>query len=214
MSLVCEFELEASNLPLCDTAAELDAMLTVDNVISGTSGQPVLVFSVTQINPDDVEAALLRDDCIVEFVAMESAIVESRYRVAVDTPHVETYAALVDRQTYPMGALVTEHGWKVSTQFADRTDLEAFRDACQRDAIDFQPHRLCTAAHSPNDYGLTASQREALLAAYRHGHFDVPRTADLAEVAAELDVTTSALSERLRRGTRKLVGHTVASSEQ
>jgi len=214
MSLVCEFELESSNLPLCDTAAELDTMLTVDNVISGTSGQPVLVFSVTQINPDDVEAALLRDDCIVEFVAMESAIVESRYRVTVDTPHVETYAALVDRQTYPMGALVTEHGWKVSTQFADRTDLEAFRDACQRDAIDFQPHRLCTAAHSPNDYGLTAPQREALLAAYRSGYFDVPRTADLAEVSAELDVTTSALSERLRRGTRKLIGHTVASSEQ
>ncbi|WP_245154567.1 helix-turn-helix domain-containing protein [Halorussus marinus] len=206
--------MESSDLPLCDTAAELDAMLTVDNVISGTSGQPALVFSVTRIDPDDVEAALLRDDCVVEFVAMESAIVESRYRVAVDTPHVETYAALVDRQTYPMGAFVTEHGWKVSTEFADRTDLEAFHDVCQRDAIDFQPHRLCTADHSPNDYGLTPPQREALLAAYRHGYFDIPRTADLAEVSAELDVTTSALSERLRRGTRKLVDHTVASSEQ
>lgn len=214
MSLVCEFELEASDLPLCDTAAELNTMLTIDNVISGTNGRPALVFSVTRIDPDDVEAALLRDDCTVEFVTMESAIVESRYRVDLDTPHLETYAALVDRQTYPMGAFVTEHGWKVSTQFADRTDLEAFRDICQRDGIDFQPHRLCTAADSPNDYGLTPPQREALLAAYRHGYFDVPRTADLAEVSAELDVTTSALSERLRRGTWKLVDHTVASPEQ
>ncbi len=60
---------------------------------------------------------------------MDSAIVESRYRVVLDTDYVEMYTQLVDRQTYPMGALVTEHGWKVSTQFADRADLEAFRDA-------------------------------------------------------------------------------------
>ncbi|WP_229124150.1 hypothetical protein [Halapricum desulfuricans] len=35
----------------------------------------------------------------------------------------------------------------------------------------------------------------------------------LTGVAAALETTTSALSERLRRGQRRLVGHTVASAE-
>jgi len=214
MGLVCEFELESADLPLCDTVDELDAVLTVDNVVSGTSGRPALVFSATGVDPDALEDALRRDDCVVEFAAMESGVVESRYRAVIDTAYVEMYAQLVDRETYPMGALVTAHGWKVSTQFADRADLEAFRDVCQASSLTFRPHRLCETEHGGDDYGLTVPQREALLAARRRGYFDVPRTADLADVSSELGVTPSALSERLRRGTRKLVDHTLASSER
>lgn len=55
-------------------------------------------------------ACILGDEAVVEFVAMDSAIGESRYRVVPDTDYVEMYTQIVDQQTYPMGALVTEHG--------------------------------------------------------------------------------------------------------
>ncbi|RDZ48686.1 DNA-binding protein, partial [Haloferax sp. Atlit-10N] len=95
----------------------------------------------------------------------------------------------------------------------DRADLEAFRDACQSSSVTFRPHRLCETEHGGDDYGLTAPQREALLAANRQGYFAVPREADLSELARELDATKSAISERLRRGTDQLIDHTIASSE-
>ncbi|MFD2374774.1 helix-turn-helix domain-containing protein [Haloarchaeobius iranensis] len=214
MGIICEFELQSADLPLCGVARELDSRLIVDTVVSGTTGEPALVFSATDVDTDALESALLGDDSVVEFVAIDSAIVKSRYRATLETDYVEMYTQLVDGQTYPMGALVTEHGWKVSTQFADRTDLEAFRDACQSSSVTFRPHRLCETEHGGDDYGLTVPQREALLTAHRLGYFAVPRAADLEELAAELDVTTSAVSERLRRGTEQLIGHTIASTER
>ncbi|WP_323676274.1 helix-turn-helix domain-containing protein [Halorubellus sp. PRR65] len=213
MGVICEFELHSAALPLCSVAATVDTILTVDNTVLGTDGEPALVFSTTGVDPDDVEAALREADSVVDFVAIESALVESRYRVVLDTAYVGTYGELVDRQTYPSGALVTEHGWQVSAQFADRSALEAFSDTCRDSGIDFQPRRLIEAEGGPESYGLTEPQREALRVAYRTGYFEVPRKTDLAALAEELDTTTSALSERLRRGHEQLVAETVASPQ-
>ncbi|MFC7154587.1 helix-turn-helix domain-containing protein [Halomarina halobia] len=56
--------------------------------------------------------------------------------------------------------------------------------------------------------GLTDAQLEALLIATRAGYFEVPRTANLEEVAAELGISHQALSERLRRAQETLVRET------
>jgi predicted DNA binding protein len=212
MSTICEFELESADLPLCAVAARLETILTIDQVISGTSGEPTLVFSTTGVDPATLATALRDADQVVEVVAMESAVVESRYRVVLDTKHTELYAELVDRKTYPMGALVTGKGWKISAEFADRADLDAFREACTELGIDFHPLRVFEPETAGEAYGLTAPQQEALLAAHRLGYFEVPRGIDLADLAEELDTTTSALSERLRRAQQALIAHTIASS--
>jgi len=214
MSVVCEFELLSTDLPLTGVAAALDTILTIDDVVSGTAGAPAVVFSTTGVDPARLEAVMGGADPVVEYVALESAVVESRYRVALHTAHADVYTHLVDLQTHPMGAVVTGRGWKVSAQFADRDALDAFRTACGDTGVEFRPRRVFEAETDPtDDYGLTAAQHEALLVAHEMGYFDVPRQADLSDVAAELDTTTSALSERLRRGQRRLVGHTIASTE-
>lgn len=214
MSVVCEFELLSRALPLTGVAATLETILTIDDVISGTRGAPSAVFSTTGVDPDRLEAAMDGAESVLKYVALESAVVESRYRVELDAAHTDIYTRLVDLQTHPMGAVVTGRGWKVSAQFADRDDLETFREACGETGIEFRPRRVFESkTDSTADYGLTAAQQEALLAAHEMGYFDVPRGADLSDLAAELDTTTSALSERLRRGQRQLVGRTIASSK-
>jgi predicted DNA binding protein len=52
---------------------------------------------------------------------------------------------------------------------------------------------------------LTDEQREVLQVAHDLGYFDVPRSATLADVAAELGISSQAASERLRRGHRQLI---------
>lgn len=59
-------------------------------------------------------------------------------------------------------------------------------------------------------YGTTTAQREALLTALEKGYFDEPRKATLETVAEELDISTTALSERLRRGQKELLLNTLA----
>jgi len=213
MSLVCEFELLSSTLPLTAVASDLETMLHVDDVISGTRGVPALVFSVTGIEPDRLEERLDQQALIREYVALESAYAESRCRVSLDGDPTDIYAQLVDLRTHPIGAVVTGRGWKVSARFADRSDLDAFRSACGGSDVKFRPLRLFEAEADPaDDYGLTTPQHEALLVATRMGYFDVPRNATLSDIADELDTTTSALSERIRRGQRQLVERTIAGA--
>lgn len=65
----------------------------------------------------------------------------------------------------------------------------------------------------PRGYGLTASQREALLTALESGYFEEPRGASLEEIASELDVSQPSVSGLLRRGFRQLLLATVAEGE-
>ena len=48
------------------------------------------------------------------------------------------------------------------------------------------------------------AQRSALVTALEMGYFDVPRQVELADVAAELDLSPNAVSERIRRGEANL----------
>jgi hypothetical protein len=56
---------------------------------------------------------------------------------------------------------------------------------------------------------LTARQREVAAVALRAGYYDVPRTATLADVAAELGVAASTASRTLRRAERRVLEATV-----
>lgn len=54
--------------------------------------------------------------------------------------------------------------------------------------------------------GLTDRQREALVAAWDAGYYDVPRSGGIETVAAELDCAASTASALLRRAEARLVG--------
>lgn len=55
--------------------------------------------------------------------------------------------------------------------------------------------------------GLTDRQREVLRTAYDMGYYEVPREATTNEVAANLDVDSSTVSEHLQRAQRNLLAH-------
>lgn len=57
---------------------------------------------------------------------------------------------------------------------------------------------------------LTDQQRTALVAAYEAGYFAEPRETSLAELADQLDISPSAVSGRIKRGMKALVGRTLA----
>lgn len=56
---------------------------------------------------------------------------------------------------------------------------------------------------------LTADQRETILVAYEHGYFSEPRETSLEELADVLDLSSTAVGGRIRRGINALVEATV-----
>ncbi|WP_435334222.1 helix-turn-helix domain-containing protein [Haloarchaeobius sp. TZWWS8] len=94
----------------------------------------------------------------------------------------------------------------LTLRFRSHEDLEEFIQTLREDSIAFE---LAWKGDSEitQDGGvdrLTQRQRRTLWLAYERGYFDIPRRATLAELADELDVSSQAVSERLRRA---LKGH-------
>jgi predicted DNA binding protein len=63
------------------------------------------------------------------------------------------------------------------------------------------------------EFGLTAAQREALTLAFESGYYEVPADVTLDSLSEMLGITSQALSERLNRGTKQLIGSTVIGTQ-
>lgn len=222
MGLVAEYEIPCEHLPFVEVAAAVpDATLEIELQFNHGERPPFVVYA-THGTPMEIERAFESTAFVAESVLIGRAGETSRYQV---TPAVGLEARLGDhlddlaglRALATSDAIierirVTPTGWVQTGWFADRAAFDEFRTFWQRND-GFALRRLThdREPEAPGD-GLTDPQREALRTAYEMGHFEIPRAASLDEVAAELGITASALSERLRRAQTRLVETTVAST--
>ena len=90
---------------------------------------------------------------------------------------------------------------------ATRGSVDRFLEWIKPDAEDTRVRRLAPVeAESPS---LTPAQEDALRRAVALGYYHIPRSIHLSELAAKLQVSPAALSERLRRAEARLVTHFV-----
>jgi hypothetical protein len=104
--------------------------------------------------------------------------------------------------------------WFLRVLYPNRDELSKTVEFCEEQGITLDIDVIHEMEGDPSGrFGLTSEQFEALTAACEQGYFRVPREADLDELAAELDISHQALSERLRRGTDALITETLLVGE-
>lgn len=92
-----------------------------------------------------------------------------------------------------------------SVTIPDRTHLAPLiEDLRSREAMVSVNRILTSGGDEEPDPGLTEKQREAFLIAVEAGYYDRPRGATLDDIAEELDITSSAVSQRLTAVKRRL----------
>lgn len=174
---------------------------------------------------DETEAAFDASAFVAEYARIERGAGRARYQVLpaatmdeqlgrhVEEP--ERLRALAGNDSIVEHVTVTPDGWRQQRWFADRAAFDRYCGFWRETADSFSLLRLCrgdeVAESDPAD-GLTDRQRAALTTAHEMGYFEVPRAASLDDVAAELGITASSLSERLRRAQAQLVARTVAAT--
>lgn len=128
-----------------------------------------------------------------------------------DDPGVHVYHISVERDGLLLGGSRTAEGWEWRMRFPDREAFSRFREDCEGESVPLQVRALfdAPAGTEPAQFGISDPQHEILLLAAEHGYFEVPRGASLADLGAELDVSSQAASERLRRGLGTLVENTI-----
>lgn len=222
MRLVAEFEIYCDALPLVEVAATVPEATLILELQFNHGERPLFLITVTDGSDQAVANALSDAYDVGEWTLVGEAGDTRRYQVMPALSFEEQLGGHID-DLAGLEALATADaiierievlpdGRRRTAWFADREAFNEFSAFWQQNA-DFRLSRLARGGESkPPGDGLTNHQQEALRTAYKMGHFDIPRQASLEEVATELDISASSLSERLRRAETQLIEETVATT--
>lgn len=160
------------------------------------------------------DAAIADDPTVANVVTTRAYDEETFYQVDWADEIKHHLDVWLDRQGSLVHAETTDGEWCLTIRFASREQFETFRDYCGEQDVDFHLENL-TEASAPQQFmgGLSGPQRDALVAAVEAGYFAIPRQATMEDVAAELDISTQAASERIRRGIEQFVATMLVASE-
>lgn len=181
---------------------------------SATDAETGLFFFLVEGPPaefDGFEDALDRDGTVAEWTRVDDSGGSRIYRLRhtdgtkVVSPVVAQVGGLM------VEAEAADGGWTVKLQLPDREALLDVSKHCREADIGFDLRQLYRQEGWPvgGSAALTERQRETLLTAYEAGYFAEPRETSLDELAADLDVSPSAVSGRLRRGIVSLIESTL-----
>lgn len=95
--------------------------------------------------------------------------------------------------------------WKCRLLTANREGIAQAYDIMDDLDCEAECRSISTVDGESNRSGLTDEQREALIAAFEAGYYEIPRNVTADELADELGISHQALSERFRRAYQHMV---------
>ena len=222
MRVVAEFEIYCDALPLVEVVAIVPEATILLELQFNHGDRPLFLVTVTNESHQPIADALTDAYDVGDWTLIGQAGDTRRYQVVPALSfeeqlgdHIDDLAgleALATADAIIERIEVLPNGWRQTGWFATREAFNKFSTFWQQNA-DFQLSRLTRDGESePPGDGLTNHQQEALRTAYELGYFDIPRQASLQEVASELDIAASSVSERLRRAQTRLIEETVATT--
>ncbi|WP_435146857.1 helix-turn-helix domain-containing protein [Halobaculum sp. P14] len=114
-------------------------------------------------------------------------------------------SALAETNAAVLEATLDDWTWSLRVRFDGPDDAQRFQEsAADRDAS-LSVEKLVTRERRSDDDVVSSKQWATLREAYSRGYFETPRGCALRDLADEFDVSTQAVSQRLRRGVGNLV---------
>jgi predicted DNA binding protein len=216
MSVIATVEVDASDFALGDAlTANPGTTIRLERVIPLESTF-IPYFWAADDTVAEIEAALSEVDDIESFRIVDSADGEALVRVEWE----EKLDGLLDAVAATDGTILEGVGeedlWRLQLRFPDHDYLSAFYRRCAREgaAVDFRSvHNPGLPQEEGPGLGLTEVQRRTLRTALDRGYFDVPRRTNLIDLAEELGVSDTAVSQRIRRGVTTLLEGTITERD-
>jgi len=217
MSITTKVYVEHDRLALAPTLDRLDDV-DVRVVSQGTTnpGTTTFPFLVEYEDRSRLETALTDDATVASYDLVEWTDTKGIYYIEHTEQTRLISTVVTDVNGFLLHTETKDSGWLVRLLLPDREALNAVWEYTRSEDI-----RLEIIEIHPNDemetemtYGLTDEQEAALTLAYERGYFAEPRDVSLGEVAEEMGLSSTAMSGRLRRGMRNLIGTTIADRDR
>lgn len=185
------------------------------NVVIPTGEAAIPYLWVSNIPADQVERTLSSDPDVrvVDVVERNGDIALAKVRWR--SVSAQLLELLVESNAILAEAMGNEGSWSLSLRFPDQEGLAEFYQRCTDRGITMTIESVDTNSWDGgrSNLPLTDLQKEALRTAFETGYFEVPRDGTLVDLAEELGISDSAVSQRLRRGIASLVETTVVRRE-
>lgn len=203
---MAEVRLEHDDLPLGHTLGCVpDVAVEVTDRRILESGRRLAFLAVTAEEYDAFESALRTDPTVDEPTLVDRYPDRRVYRVALTDRTMTVVDEAISAGGRVLGTSSCRDGWLVRLRLPSRDALVSFNDYCRERDVTLQVRHLRTAEDGDAAVvGLTAKQQALLTVAFEEGYFDVPREISQDELADRLDVSKSAISQRLRRAMAQL----------
>lgn len=214
-SLSGEFTLSHSDIALTDATQQTPEITVRPEQAAPGPESTVLIFTAYGERYEAFERTLERDPSVAELLRIDRTSDSRCYRV-VFTDDTFTITTLLTRTgAHGLEVVGSDGSWDVHARFHSRQAFSAFRSVCSDNDIGFKLNKLWWNDRGTDwrEAGLTPDQRDALQVAHEAGYFDVPRGVSQSELADELGVSPSAVSQRLRRATSQLIESQVGSRD-
>lgn len=211
MSLIAEFDIASPKLALSGALAAAPSMtLDIEQEFGAPSGRPVMFVWAEDGDFEAFERGMRDDETVTDVRLLVDVGERALYRVAVtEATDVVTYPMWLKLGVEGLEGTYRDGRWQSRMRFPDREALHEYRAWCADNDVEFELRQLydgeATRSVPAGGRGLTDCQREALRLAREGGYFAVPRETSLEALAGDLDISEQAVSERIRRGTARLI---------
>jgi predicted DNA binding protein len=208
MSVITTIEVAAEDFALEEAlSANPGIRVRLERVIPfGSSFIPY--FWASDDDVEEIEGVLADARDIRSFRVVDRLDHEALFRVEWWEVTDGALDALVGAGGTILEATGEDGVWTVQVRFDDHSGLTAFYRECAERGVPLE----IRSVHNPGipeiadfDIDLTDKQYEALSRALEAGYFEVPRSTNLTELAADLGVSDTATSQRIRRGIATLL---------
>ena len=214
MSIIAEFTLPAEAFALQQTfESSPPVRIEIERLATHSRDWVMPFLWATSDDIEAIEHALRDDPSIEELTVMGSTDRIREFNVIWSDRIQEQIDEIINKQGIMQEAEAVGGTWHLKLKFVDQQALRDFQAYFQERESSFELQRLYQASDpTERAFGLTPEQRDALVVALNSGYFSVPRDTQSQELAEQLDISTNALSQRLRRATGNLAKHTLLTS--
>lgn len=213
MSVIADFSIPANEFALGHLLEVRPGVkIRLESMIP--TGESVIpYFWVEEPDIDAVEEALSNSRLVEDVKVVDNVGDEALFRVTWSEEVNGVIDTIIKTHSVILGG--TGHGdhWTFEVRFPEYDELSEF----YRSVVDKDIPIEVNGIHNPVEHSgpartkLTEEQRDALMLAFESGYFEIPREITLVELADRLDISDSAVSQRIRRGLRKLLSTGLAA---
>ncbi|WP_247001261.1 helix-turn-helix domain-containing protein [Halosolutus gelatinilyticus] len=215
MSTIAELTIPAEEFALRRTLeASSGVDIEIERVVAYDPEyvMPYVWFAADESTLGAVDDAIGDDPTVDEAELLTDLGNERLYRMNwIDDVTVVIHMLTEEKATILDATVEDEYKrWRFRVLFPERDALSrTYEFATDRGiSIDVEKIHQLDETHQGR-YGLTSAQYETLVQALERGYYEIPRNVDMEELADELGISHQALSERLRRAHRALVGEAI-----